>query len=65
MFNRNTDPSISTLEAICKGFGITLSQFFSEGGEPVELDDGQREMLNTWNALCLEQKAALLALLKK
>jgi DNA-binding XRE family transcriptional regulator len=31
LFNRNTVPSVSTLEAICGGFGITLAQFFSEG----------------------------------
>lgn len=29
MFNRNNDPSISTLESLCKGFGITMLQFFS------------------------------------
>ena len=28
MFKRNTEPSIQTLEAICKGLGITLAQFF-------------------------------------
>ena len=30
IFRRNTMPSITTLEAICNGFGITLSQFFAE-----------------------------------
>ncbi len=28
MFKRNTEPSVFTLEAICNGMGITLSQFF-------------------------------------
>lgn len=28
IFNRNTIPSVSTLEAICKGLGITMAQFF-------------------------------------
>ena len=28
MFKRNTEPSIATLECICRGMGITLSQFF-------------------------------------
>ena len=36
IFRRNTMPSITTLEAICNGFGITLSQFFAED-EMVEL----------------------------
>ena len=31
LFKRNTTPSIPTLEAICNGFGITLSQFFLMG----------------------------------
>ena len=28
MFKRNTEPSIQTLECLCKGMGITLVQFF-------------------------------------
>ena len=31
IFRRNTLPSISTLETICDGFGITVLQFFAEG----------------------------------
>ena len=31
IFNRNTTPSVATLESICTGFGITLSQFFAQG----------------------------------
>ena len=27
----NNQPTISTLESICKGFGISLSQFFADG----------------------------------
>ena len=30
VYRRNTVPSIPTLEQICNGFGITLSQFFCE-----------------------------------
>ena len=43
IFRRNTMPSISTLEAICRGFGITLSQFFAEG-DLVELTPDLKEM---------------------
>ena len=28
VFKRSTTPSIPTLETICKGFGITMAQFF-------------------------------------
>ena len=38
IFNRNTTPSIATLESICAGFGITLAQFFAEG-DMVELTE--------------------------
>ena len=33
MFNRETQPSIATLEALCKGLGITLADFFAEDEE--------------------------------
>ena len=60
----NNQPTIPTLEAICAGFGISLSQFFAESGESVVLNEEQREMLNMWNDLSSEQKTALLILLK-
>lgn len=65
LFRRNNLPTIPTLESICKGFGITLSQFFAEGGEAIELNEAQREMLQTWNTLTDEQKNTLLEFLKK
>lgn len=36
IFKRRTVPSVTTLAAICSGFGITLAQFFAEN-EAVEL----------------------------
>ena len=63
LFKRNTIPSIPTLEAICRGFGITLSQFFSEGSF-VELTDEQKELFDRWVALTKEQKVLLLELVK-
>lgn len=64
MFNRNNVPSIGTLEDICKGFGITLSQFFATGSEPVSLDTEQIAILEKWATLSNEQKKALLELIK-
>jgi len=63
IFNRNTTPSISTLESICKGFGITLAQFFSEG-DAVELSEEQRQMFADWCALSAEEKDALAHLIR-
>ena len=58
IFNRNTTPSVSTLESICAGFGISLSQLFSENNM-VELTQEQKEMFATWATLTKPQKEAL------
>ena len=58
IFNRNTTPSIATLESICAGFGITLAQFFAEG-DMVELTGEQKEMFAAWSSLSKDQKDVL------
>lgn len=63
IFRRNTVPSITTLEAICKGFGITLAQFFADG-EMVEMSPDLKEIFECWVCLTVEQKAATLQMLK-
>ena len=63
IYHRNTVPSITTLEAICAGFGITLSQFFAEG-EMVELTPDLKELFDSWVDLTLPQKAAILQTMK-
>ena len=55
LFQRNTVPSISTLESICAGFGITLAQFFSNGNF-IELTNEQVEFFEKWKYLTPEQK---------
>ena len=37
ILKRNATPSIATLESLCAGFGITLSQFFAAIGNSVAL----------------------------
>ena len=64
LFRLNNQPTIPTLEAVCNGFGISLSQFFANGNEAVILNSEQREMLDVWNTLTKKQKIALLELLK-
>ena len=65
LFRLRNLPTIPTLEAICKGFDITLSQFFADDNEAIVLSTEQKEMLSAWNALEKEKKIALLELLKK
>ncbi|MCL2547481.1 MAG: helix-turn-helix domain-containing protein [Oscillospiraceae bacterium] len=38
LFRLNNQPTIPTLQAICKGLGISLSQFFADDEEAVVLD---------------------------
>ena len=62
MFNRNNAPTLPTLEAVCKAFGITLAQFFTEGNSP-ELTEEQRILFAKWSTLKDDQKQALLVLI--
>ena len=50
MFNRNNAPTLPTLEAIFRAFGITLAQFFAEN-ELVQMTDEQRILFSRWNPL--------------
>lgn len=65
IFKRNNAPTIPTLEAVCQAFGITLSQFFSEGNTPAELTEEQRTLFAAWSTLNDDQKEALLLLIKR
>lgn len=61
IYKRNTQPTIDTLEAICRGFGITLAQFFADG-EMVELTLDLKELFNGWVNLTPEQKQAVITM---
>lgn len=63
IFKRNTIPSIPTLELICKGFGITLSQFFADG-DMVELSPDLRRIFDGWVNLTPKQKEAVLQMIE-
>lgn len=51
MLHKTNSPSIPTLERICEGFGITLSQFFTEESEIAKLLPDQRSCLAVWDIL--------------
>lgn len=63
IYRRNALPSIPTLEAICRAFGLTLSQFFAEG-ELVELSPELNELFDQWKTLTQEQKRVTLEVIK-
>ncbi len=62
---RNTTPSISTLEAICSAFGITLSQFFADDRQIVQLSKEQQDLFNRWVSLTEKQKQIIYDLIKE
>ena len=59
ILKRNATPSIATLESLCAGFGITLSQFFAEG-EMIELTPDLKPLIDQWVTLTPSQKQAVL-----
>ena len=63
IFKRNTCPSFNTLQTICNGFGITLSQFFADN-ETVELSPELKELFDNWISLTPEQKSVVINVIK-
>ena len=63
IYRRGNTPSMVTLEALCKAFGITMAQFFAED-ELVELTPELRKLFDKWTALNDDQKAALWQIIK-
>ena len=60
-----TQSTISTwYYKVCKGFGITLSQFFAENDDAISLTEEQKNMLDNWSALNPKQKQIIMELLQ-
>ena len=64
MFNRETLPSITTLECLCNAFGITVSEFFSEPNQKTD-DRSEQEMLALYQALSEDTKQSILTILRE
>ena len=62
-YRKQLEPSLSSLESICNGLGITLAQFFSTNGYENELSQEQSELLLFWEQLSPAQRKSLLAFL--
>jgi transcriptional regulator with XRE-family HTH domain len=58
MFARNNLPTLQTLEMICKGFGISLAQFFDY--EEDDILKKQNDFLVKYNRLTDEQKKIII-----
>ena len=65
IFRHNNSPTIPTLETLCAAFGLSLSQFFSDGDEPVELTPDQKILFDKWITLTARQKEIILAIIEE
>ena len=63
-YRKNQIPTIQTLEKICFGFGITLSQFFAMDDDAISLTEKQKELLDCWAALTDTQQELFIQLFK-
>ena len=63
MFSRGTQPSISTLESICNGLGISLSRFFAENHDDLSTSKNL-DLIERFNKLDANQQYAVLQLIK-
>ncbi|MCI9379286.1 MAG: helix-turn-helix transcriptional regulator [Eubacterium sp.] len=59
LMKRGSTPTFYTLDKICDGLGITLSQFFSKDIGKLELSAEQRKVLETWDTLTDKEKEAV------
>lgn len=59
MLNKSNTPSIPTLMKLCDGFGITLSEFFSEDSDIPFLTPEDKAHLHRWKQLSSENKSSI------
>lgn len=64
-YRKHMIPTVPSLEKICTAFGITLSQLFASGDDPVSLTDSQRELLSRWARLDPDQQNAIFQLIDR
>ena len=57
--SRDLQPNLASIEKICHGLGITLSQFFSESDSIDDLNEDQQHILELWNRLSPAQRTAV------
>lgn len=65
MYLRNTPPKLDILEMICTAFGISLAQFFADGGVAEILSPDEKELIQKYRRLSDEKKKAVNILIEK
>ena len=64
LYSRGNQPTLHTLQSVCKAFNISIVQFFMDGQEYPDLSEEQIELLKHWGTLTEEEKGALLLIIK-
>lgn len=59
-----SQPTVKAIFNICKAFGITPAEFFSEGNL-IEVSDEIKCLYKDWTSLTKEEQAAIRALIKR
>ena len=67
MFEKNTQPTIPTLMKICKGLGISMSDFFSDTliTEFSHCTEDEQELLNIYRELDRKDKQLILSVSRR
>ena len=64
IFSQKSKPTLTTLEMLCDGLGITLAQFFDTTDALVSLTSSQQHLLNQWNRLTDQEKLLIQTLME-
>ena len=62
IFNRRTCPTIPTLEKICAGLNITLSDFFDYASNPLQTEgfsDKELDLVHSYRSLSMQDRELL------
>ena len=65
IIDNKSSPTLSTVEAVCKGFGIHMSQFFSENNNVIEMTPELKELFDSLEYLSESQKELLKKIMKE
>ena len=64
MFHQQSTLSLPTIERICNTMDITVSQFFAENKDFIDLNDNQKEIVRLWSSLMPDEQQYFLGLLE-
>lgn len=60
LFKKNYLPTITTLESLCNGMGITMSEFFYRPDQKKNNGEAEIELLQKWNLLNKNERKVIL-----